>query len=69
MHLRTLPELIAHLFSFAGCMLLVIFYRKLTHQEMDKEDWEHLVKIFGAAAVIIMTGDVMHFLYRLFFHS
>jgi len=65
---NTLPELIAHLFSIAGCFLLVIFYRKLTHQEMDKEHWEQIVKIFGAAAVIVMAGDVLHFLYRLLFH-
>jgi len=65
---KTLPELIAHLFSCVGCFLLVIFYRKLTHQEMDKENWEQLVKLFGLAAVIFITGDVLHFMYRLLFH-
>jgi hypothetical protein len=64
---KTLPEFITHLITFVGIILLLVFYRKLTHQEMDKEDWEQLVKGFGVAAVIFITGDVLHFLYRLLF--
>jgi divalent metal cation (Fe/Co/Zn/Cd) transporter len=65
---RTLSELIEHLIIFVGLFLLVISYRKLTHQGIDKEDREQFVKIFGATAVVFITGDVLHFLYLLLFH-
>lgn len=66
---KTLPEMLAHLASFVGCFLLLILYRKLTHQEMDKEDREQFVKTFGLVAVVFITGDLLHFLYRLLFQS
>jgi hypothetical protein len=66
---KTIPEIIAHLISFVGCFLIVILYRKLNHIEMDKKDLEKLVIGFGLAAIIFVTGDMLHFLYRLLFQS
>jgi hypothetical protein len=61
----TLPELLAHIGSAVGCLLLLIIYRRLTRQEMDREDIRLYARLFGAGAIIFVTGDLLHLLYRL----
>ena len=64
---KTLPEVLVHIGAAVGCLLLLIIYRKLTRQEMDREDIRLYVRLFGAATIAFVTGDMLHLLYRLLY--
>jgi hypothetical protein len=64
---KTLPEVLGHVGAAIGCLLLLVIYRKLTRQEMDREDIRLFVRLFGAATIVFVIGDFLHLLYRLLY--